>query len=96
MTTTCMVSAMTVVLSMTTVNVAFPVSWEPLASGVIKFEVALFRLSRGDDGRNGIGSLVHFHPGRAQNAAVMLLIAPIVGSMMSGVAGSELALNFSS
>ena len=92
-TVTCMVGAMTVVLSMTTVNVAFPDIMGAFSIGRDKAQLLssgyLAAMTAGMVSAAWFISIL----GERRTYAVMLLIF-IVGSMMSGVAESELALNF--
>ncbi len=92
-TVTCMVGAMTVVLSMTTVNVAFPDIMGAFSIGRDKAQLLasgyLAAMTAGMVSAAWFISIL----GERMTYAVMLLVF-IVGSMMSGVAEGELALNF--
>jgi len=88
-----MVGAMTVVLSMTTVNVAFPDIMGAFSIGRDKAQL----LSSGYFAAMTAGMVtaswfISFIGERLTYAVMMLIF--IVGSMMSGVAESELSLNF--
>jgi DHA2 family multidrug resistance protein len=88
-----MVGAMTVVLSMTTVNVAFPDIMGAFSIGRDKAQL----LSSGYFAAMTVGMVtaswfISFIGERFTYAVMMSIF--IAGSMMSGVAESELALNF--